>query len=171
MNRAVDIINTLRVGVEAMLSEGQSVKVNFLRFFNFEKNRVSLRIEKVENGTEREAVGMIDVVEFPSNDKGGTSCNCQMTELQTGKTDKLIIHLKSNHDKNAETTKVFNFFRKVLNLPEAMSSRNDQIHVEGNNLEGGGTSPVELEKENLFPPNGGALPKNPRGAHRSESTD
>ena len=64
MNRAVDIINTLRVGVEAMLSEGQSVKVNFLRFFNFEKNRVSLRIEKVENGTEREAVGMIDVVEF-----------------------------------------------------------------------------------------------------------
>ena len=74
-------------------------------------------------------------------------------------------------DKNAETTKVFNFFRKVLNLPEAKSSRNDQIHVEGNNLEGGGTSPVELEKENLFPPNGGALPKNPRGAHRSESTD
>ena len=61
MNRAVDIINTLRVGVEAMLSEGQSVKVNFLRFFNFEKNRVSLRIEKVENGTEREADGMIDV--------------------------------------------------------------------------------------------------------------
>ena len=86
MNRSVEIINSLRTGMENMLKEDKTRKVNSLRLFNFDKNRVSLRMELVGQDNEVLPMGMIDVVEFPTGEKQKASCNCHMTDLSTGKT-------------------------------------------------------------------------------------
>jgi hypothetical protein len=69
MNRAVEIINSLRIALEHMTKESNVQKVSSLRLFNFEKNRVSLRMELVRQDNEVLPMGMIDVVEFPTGDK------------------------------------------------------------------------------------------------------
>ena len=62
MNRSVEIINSLRTGMENILKEDKARKVNSLRLFNFDKNRVSLRMELVGQDNEVLPLGMIDVV-------------------------------------------------------------------------------------------------------------
>ena len=69
MNRAVEIVNSLRTGMENMLKEDKTRRVNSLRLFNFDKNRVSLRMELVGQDNEILPMGMIDVVEFPTGEK------------------------------------------------------------------------------------------------------
>jgi hypothetical protein len=162
MNRAVEIINSLRTGMDAMLKSGSGQKINSLRMFNFEKNRVSLRMELIDHENVSHPMGMIDVIEYPTGDKNRVSCNCHMTELATGKTEKLVLKLKNLDEQKIECAKVFNFFRKVLNQPEL--DDNTQV-VE--NL--GGVSHIPQEHEgkpadHLFPPSDGKLPSNPRGA-------
>mgnify|MGYP000450275671 FL=1 len=75
MNRAVEIINSLRIALEHMTKESNVQKVSSLRLFNFEKNRVSLRMELVRQDNEVLPMGMIDVVEFPTGDKKRGSCS------------------------------------------------------------------------------------------------
>ena len=162
MNRAVEIINSLRTGMDAMLKSGSGQKINSLRMFNFEKNRVSLRMELIDHENASHPMGMIDVIEYPTGDKNRVSCNCHMTELATGKTEKLVLKLKNLDEQKIECAKVFNFFRKVLNQPEL--DDNTQVLE---NL--GGVSHIPQEHEgkpadHLFPPSDGKLPSNPRGA-------
>ncbi len=160
MKRAVEIINSLRIGIERMLHPDQPIKVSCLRMFNFEKNRVSLRMELVGEESINQPMGMIDVVEFPTNDKGASSCNCLMTELQTGKTEKLLLHLQNKDDKNVETKKVFNFFRKVLDIPDPV---NNSVEIDDSSVESHPAS-SETNLESLYPPSDGTFPQNPRGA-------
>lgn len=162
MNRAVEIINSLRTGMDAMLKSGSGQKINSLRMFNFEKNRVSLRMELIDHENVSHPMGMIDVIEYPTGDKNRVSCNCHMTELATGKTEKLVLKLKNLDEQKIECAKVFNFFRKVLNQTELYD--NTQVLE---NL--GGVSHIPQEHEgkpadHLFPPSDGKLPSNPRGA-------
>jgi hypothetical protein len=162
MNRAVEIINSLRTGMDAMLKSGSGQKINSLRMFNFEKNRVSLRMELIDHENVSHPMGMIDVIEYPTGDKNRVSCNCHMTELATGKTEKLVLKLKNQDEQKIECAKVFNFFRKLLNQPEIadnITSIENLAVVSEESPEKGGTS-----EDHLFPPSDGKLPSNPRGA-------
>lgn len=161
MNRAVEIINSLRAGMKTLLKDESERRVNSLRMFNFEKNRVSLRMEIIDNENVSHPMGMIDVTEYPTGDRNQASCNCHLTDLASGKTERLVLKLNSRDQKKIESTKIFNFFRAVLNLPES---------TELENLETGTHDPSSEEKtdpgssESLFPPTGGKLPEHPRGA-------
>ena len=117
MNRAVEIINSLRQGINSMLGETEPVQVRSLRLFNFEKRRVSLYMEASGNEEEFSPMGRIDVVEFPGAGLK-SSCSCTMTELQSGKSEQLTLRLQDQGEKKLESLKVFNFFRRVMDLPE-----------------------------------------------------
>ncbi len=45
MKRSPEIVNILRGGIEEMVLSDQRPEVNFTRFFNFDENRVTLRME------------------------------------------------------------------------------------------------------------------------------
>ena len=161
MNRSVEIINSLRTGMENMLKEDKARKVNSLRLFNFDKNRVSLRMELVGQDNEVLPMGMIDVVEFPTGEKQKASCNCHMTDLSTGKSEKLILRLHNQDQKKIECAKVFNFFRKVLKLPATTDAV--QPSQPKNSLKP--TLSQNVEDEGIaFPPTNGKIPESPRGA-------
>jgi hypothetical protein len=162
MNRAVEIVNSLRTGMNTILKSGSGRKINSLRMFNFEKNRVSLRMEFIDHENVSHPMGLIDVIEYPTGEKNRVSCNCHMTELATGKTEKLVLKLKNQDEQKIECAKVFDFFSKVLNQPE--KGENTQVLE---NL--GGVTEESVENDithegNLFPPSDGQLPSNPRGA-------
>ena len=161
MNRAVEIVNSLRTGMENMLKEDKTRRVNSLRLFNFDKNRVSLRMELVGQDNEVLPMGMIDVVEFPTGEKQKANCNCHMTDLSTGKSEKLILRLHNQDQKKIECAKVFNFFRKVLKLPETTDVV--QPSQSENSLKP--TLNQSVEEEGIaFPPTNGKIPESPRGA-------
>ncbi len=116
MKRAVEIINSLRHGMNTMLDQTGSVEVRSLRMFNFEKRRVSLRMEVAQAVDEFTPMGRIDVIEFPSKNSSG-SCSCTMTDFKSGESQQLILRLANHAEKEVESFKVFNFFRRVLGLP------------------------------------------------------
>ena len=111
MNRSVEIIAILRKGMEKMLSKDENLRVNYTRIFNFNENRVSLRMEVAEPETPFTPMGRIDVVELPTNN-GRITCNCTLTELQTGQSSRILLRLKDSHERERECEKVFGFFRK-----------------------------------------------------------
>jgi len=118
MNRAVQIIDRLRQGMESMLKQTKSHEVKCLRMFNFEKRRVSLYMETSKDQSGFSPMGRIDVIEFPgSNQKSG--CSCTMTELQNGRTQQLSLRLNNSEERQSESLKVFNFFRNVMDLPDS----------------------------------------------------
>ena len=181
MNRAIEIINSLRQGISSMLGEADSAQVRSLRLFNFEKRRVSLYMEASGNEEEFSPMGRIDVVEFPGAGLK-SSCSCTMTELQTGKSEQLTLRLQNQGEKKLESLKVFNFFRRVMDLPElnpeqtglhhgevptqdpAVNER--QTHTE--NLE----IPEVREPVDHVPPiSDSGMPENSRGAQEGPSTD
>ncbi len=164
MNRAVEIVNSLRAGMEAMLQRGNPGKVSSLRMFNFEKNRVSLYMEVSGPDEVCRPMGRIDVVELPVGGKGRPTCNCEMTDLSSGKSQHLLLRPNSMDEKNLERTKVFNFFRKVLNLPDDDSAPVVGEGADDPHEDVGLASRPNGESVELFPPEGGVLPQNPRGA-------
>ena len=117
MNRAVEILGILRKGMESMLGDRDSIRVNYLRIFNFDQKRVSLRMEVSENGCQPLPMGRIDVFEIPTNN-GRMTCRCILTELATGQSEKVILRLKDSGQREQECEKVFFFFRKILSIPE-----------------------------------------------------
>jgi hypothetical protein len=161
MNRAVEIVNSLRTGMVSILKQEDQKRVNTLRMFNFEKNRVSLRMELIDQENVSQPLGMIDVTEFPTGANSQSSCNCFMTDLATGKSEKLVLKLNTPDQKKTECGKVFNFFRKVLDLPVI----DDNSHPQSSNVS---DQPVqaspEKEATDMFPPTDGKLPDQPRGA-------
>ena len=117
MNRSVEIIAILRKGMEKMLSKAENLRVNYTRIFNFNENRVSLRMEVAEPETPFTPMGRIDVVELPTNN-GRITCNCTLTELQTGQSSRIVLRLKDSQERERECEKVFGFFRKILSIPD-----------------------------------------------------
>ena len=162
MNRAVEIVNSLRAGMATMLNQDSTQRVSTLRMFNFEKNRVSLRMELIDDEMGSRPIGMIDVTEFPTGAKSQSSCNCFMTDLATGKSEKLMLKLNTSDQKTTECTKVFNFFRKVLNLP-SIGEKTDKLVDSAPPI-----TPVqemaEIDDVRMYPPADGKMPEQPRGA-------
>ena len=162
MNRAVEIVNSLRAGMATMLNQDSTQRVSTLRMFNFEKNRVSLRMELIDDEMGSRPIGMIDVTEFPTGAKSQSSCNCFMTDLATGKSEKLMLKLNTSDQKTTECTKVFNFFRKVLNLP-SIGEKTDKLLDSFPTL-----TPVQdmakTDGMRMYPPADGKMPEQPRGA-------
>ena len=140
MNRSVEIIGILRQGMDKMLSKAQDIRVNYTRIFNFNENRVSLRMEVAEHDAPFVPMGRIDVVELPTNN-GRISCNCTLTQLQTGQSNRIVLRLKEAKEREKECEKVFSFFREILALPaeETVShaatslppSNDDSLNQEG----------------------------------------
>ena len=100
-----------------MLSKAENLRVNYTRIFNFNENRVSLRMEVAEPETPFTPMGRIDVVELPTNN-GRITCNCTLTELQTGQSSRIVLRLKDSQERERECEKVFGFFRKILSIPD-----------------------------------------------------
>ena len=126
MKRAVEIINSLRQGMNTMLDQTGSVEVRILRMFNFEKHRVSLRMEVAQTVDEFTPMGRIDVIEFPSKNSSG-GCSCTMTDFKSGESQQLILRLANQAEKEVESIKVFNFFRRVLGLPTMNPAQGKQL--------------------------------------------
>jgi hypothetical protein len=181
MNRAIEIINSLRQGINSMLGEADSAQVRSLRLFNFEKRRVSLYMEASGNEEEFSPMGRIDVVEFPGSGLK-SSCSCTMTELQTGKSEQLTLRLQNQEEKKLESLKVFNFFRRVMDLPELNSEQTgleqgeapmqdspvNEIQTPTDNLE----IPEVREPFDPVPPvSDTGMPGNSRGAQESPASD
>jgi hypothetical protein len=74
-------------------------------------------MEVAEPETPFTPMGRIDVVELPTNN-GRITCNCTLTELQTGQSSRIVLRLKDSQERERECEKVFSFFRKILSLPD-----------------------------------------------------
>jgi len=117
MNRSIEILKILRTGMQSMVADEPDVQIHYTRIFNFSEGRVSLRmeVESVESGLV--PMGRVDVVEIPSNN-GRTTCNCTLTELQTGQEQRVVLRLKDASQREKECDKVFSFFRTILSISE-----------------------------------------------------
>jgi len=124
--------------------------VRYTRIFNFDEKRVGLRMEVSEKGEAFLPMGRIDVLEIPTNN-GRVTCSCTLTELQTGNSQRVILRLKNNQEREKECEKVFSFFRRVLSIrEESKSSRPSTVHT------------AEQQKT----PEQEGFPLDSRGAHR-----
>ena len=103
--------------MQSMVADEPDVQIHYTRIFNFSEGRVSLRmeVESVESGLV--PMGRVDVVEIPSNN-GRTTCNCTLTELQTGQEQRVVLRLKDASQREKECDKVFSFFRTILSISE-----------------------------------------------------
>ena len=85
-----------------------------------------------------------------------------MTDLATGKSEKLMLKLNTPEQKNTECAKVFNFFRKVLNLPSIGEKTDTPVDSSPP------ITPVqemaETDDVRMYPPADGKMPEQPRGA-------
>ena len=117
MNRSIEILKILRTGMQSMVAEEANIQIRYTRIFNFMERRVSLRMEVSGKDAEPVPMGRVDVVEMSSNN-GRTSCNCILTELQTGHQQRVVLRLKDSNQKEKECEKIFSFFRNILSIPE-----------------------------------------------------
>jgi hypothetical protein len=113
MKRSPEIVNILRGGIEEMVSSDHRPEVNFTRFFNFDENRVTLKIEMANEQGDFVPLGRIDVIELPL-DNGRSSCDCTLTEFESGRKERIILRLRDSADREKECQKVFNFFRRIF---------------------------------------------------------
>lgn len=173
MNRAVQIIDSLRQGMESMLKQTDSHEVKCLRMFNFEKRRVSLYMEASKDQSDFAPMGRIDVIEFPGSNQN-SGCSCTMTELQNGRTQQLSLRLNSSDERQSESLKVFNFFSSVMNLPSSeviseVPSQPDKIETElsdqtKGSLESENTDQSVKEEDRRITPLSDGMPDSTRGA-------
>ena len=117
MNRSIEILKILRTGMQSMVSDEPDVQIHYTRIFNFSEGRVSLRMEVESAESGLVPMGRVDVVEIPSNN-GRTTCNCTLTELQTGQEQRVVLRLKDASQREKECDKVFSFFRTILSISE-----------------------------------------------------
>jgi hypothetical protein len=117
MNRSIEILKILRAGMQSMVAEEPDVQIQYTRIFNFDESRVSLRMEVASNGVDLLPMGRVDVVELASN-SGRATCNCTLTELQTGHEQRVVLRLNNESEREKECDKVFSFFRSILSIPE-----------------------------------------------------
>ena len=117
MNRSIEILKILRTGMQSMVAEEANIQIRYTRIFNFMERRVSLRMEVSDKDAEPVPMGRVDVVEMSSNN-GRASCNCILTELQTGHQQRVVLRLKDSNQKEKECEKIFSFVRNILSIPE-----------------------------------------------------
>ena len=117
MNRSIEILKILRTGMQSMVSDEPDVQIHYTRIFNFSEGRVSLRMEVESEESGLVPMGRVDVVEIPSNN-GRTTCNCTLTELQTGQEQRVVLRLKDASQREKECDKVLSFFRTILSISE-----------------------------------------------------
>ena len=103
--------------MQSMVAEEPDVQIHYTRIFNFSEGRVSLRMEVESEESGLVPMGRVDVVEIPSNN-GRTTCNCTLTELQTGQEQRVVLRLKDASQREKECDKVFSFFRTILSISE-----------------------------------------------------
>lgn len=151
MDRSIEILQILRLGMESMLQGVESTSVRYTRIFNFDQRRVALRMEVSEDGQAFIPMGRIDVLEIPTNN-GRVTCSCTLTELQTGNSQRIILRLKNTEERENECEKVFGFFRKVLALDEKEPS-------------------VETDAEENPPVPREGFPTSTRGSHKQTPRD
>ena len=151
MNRSVEILEILRLGMESMLKGVDRTSVRYTRIFNFDERRVALRMEVSESGQEFIPMGRVDVLEIPTNN-GRVTCSCTLTELQTGNSQRIILRLKNTEERANECEKVFGFFRKVLALDVK-------------------EQPVEIDSDESPPVAGEGFPTSTRGSHKQTPRD
>ena len=115
MDRFIEIINILRSGLESIIADEPDIQIHYTRMFNFSERRVSIRMEVSNEQLVWTPMGRIDVVEMSSNN-GKSSCRCTLTELQTGKQQRIVLRLK-DADQKERMRKSFQFFSfKVLSI-------------------------------------------------------
>ena len=117
MDRSIEILTILRAGMESMVEDETGTNIHYTRIFNFSERRVSLRMELENEEAVLLPMGRVDVVEMPSNN-GRTTCNCTLTELQTGQEQRVVLRLKNANERERECEKIFGFFRSILSIPE-----------------------------------------------------
>ena len=103
--------------MQSMVADEPDVQIHYTRIFNFSEGRVSLRMEVESEESGLVPMGRVDVVEIPSNN-GRTTCNCTLTELQTGQEQRVVLRLKDASQREKECDKVFSFFRTILSISE-----------------------------------------------------
>lgn len=117
MNRSIEILTILRAGMQSMVEDEPGTNIHYTRIFNFSERRVSLRMEVENEESVLLPMGRVDVVEMSSSN-GRATCNCTLTELQTGQEQRVVLRLKNANEREKECEKIFGFFRSILSIPE-----------------------------------------------------
>ena len=117
MDRSIEILTILRAGMQSMVEDELGINIHYTRIFNFSERRVSLRMEVENEESVLLPMGRVDVVEMSSSN-GRATCNCTLTELQTGQEQRVVLRLKNIIEREKECEKIFGFFRSILSLPE-----------------------------------------------------
>ncbi len=114
MNRAAEIVDILRGGLDVLVEEQAGQPLNYVRLFNFQEKRVSLRVESsnLETGIAR-AVGRIDVDQVPTNN-GRVTCRCLMTDLKSGNSKRVYLRIADLREKGRECDKIYDFFTDLI---------------------------------------------------------
>ncbi|OUU11678.1 MAG: hypothetical protein CBC00_03590 [Verrucomicrobia bacterium TMED40] len=118
MNRSVEILNILRTGMNSMIAGDDSVSARYTRIFNFNENRISLKMDVLVQDKGFVPMGRIDITEIPTNN-GRITCSCVLSELQTGNSQRVILRLKDPKQRQIECEKVYEFFRRVIGVSES----------------------------------------------------
>ena len=61
MKRSVEILSILRSGIKDLIANNADLEIKFMRIFNFNENRVSLRMEVANGNSAFVPMGRIDV--------------------------------------------------------------------------------------------------------------
>ena len=103
--------------MQSMVEDEPGTNIHYARIFNFSERRVSLRMEVENEESVLLPMGRVDVVEMSSSN-GRATCNCTLTELQTGQEQRVVLRLKNANEREKECEKIFGFFRSILSIPE-----------------------------------------------------
>ena len=76
-------------------------------------------------------MGRIDVTEIPTNN-GRIPCSCVLTELQTGKVQRVILRLRDPSQRQVECEKVYEFFRRVIGFGQQDNAETTTPEAEAN---------------------------------------
>jgi hypothetical protein len=114
MNRAAEIVDLLRGGLDGLVEEQAGRPLRYTRLFNFETKRVSLCVESpdLESGNSR-VVGKVEVEEVPTNN-GRVTCRCLMTDMKSGESKRVYLRIKDMRQKGQECDKIYEFFNDLI---------------------------------------------------------
>ena len=104
--------------MNSLIAGDDSVSARYTRIFNFNENRISLKMDVLAQDKGFIPMGRIDITEIPTNN-GRITCSCVLSELQTGNSQRVILRLKDSKQRQIECEKVYEFFRRVLGLCES----------------------------------------------------
>jgi len=142
MKRSIEILSILKSGIKEMVSKNKALEVKFMRIFNFNESRVSLRMESSNGSGSFVPMGRIDVYEL-SSEGGSSSCDCILREFNSGKSERIILRLKTADQKLQESRKVFSFFENLLGIDDSQTERKvDVLSIQKNEIDGMSIEPT-----------------------------